>query len=168
MSSFRSDVAPPERNKMILVATDGSPLSTDAIAFAVELASEHHAEPIFVHLVPTLDLVLTIGVDSIGGAFPHEPTEHDHAVLKDAAAVAAPHAVASHDRPPGRLDRRGDCGLRGILRRDRHRLAQTRRGCQRSPRQRLARRLAPLEPSRADRSRRDRHRRGRTPYLADG
>jgi nucleotide-binding universal stress UspA family protein len=46
---------------MILVAADGSPSSTDAISFAVELASEHLAELIFVHLVPTLDLVPTSG-----------------------------------------------------------------------------------------------------------
>ena len=43
--------------KRILVATDGSPSSTEAVAFGVELAAEHVAELIFVHVVPRLDVV---------------------------------------------------------------------------------------------------------------
>lgn len=45
--------------KRILVATDGSPSSTEAVAFGVELATEHEAELIFVHVVPALDIVPT-------------------------------------------------------------------------------------------------------------
>ena len=78
----------------ILVTTDGSPSSTEAVAFGVELASEHEAELIFVHVVPTLDVVPATGF-GIGGAFPHEPSEHDHVLLEEAAAVASEHGVIS-------------------------------------------------------------------------
>jgi nucleotide-binding universal stress UspA family protein len=81
-------------NKMnrILVATDGSPPSAEAVAFAVDLASEHQSELICVHVVPAFDVV-SRGLDSV--AFPHEPSEHDHALLDDAAAVAAEHGIAA-------------------------------------------------------------------------
>jgi nucleotide-binding universal stress UspA family protein len=80
--------------KRILVATDGSPSSTEAVAFGVELASEHEAELIFVHVVPTLDVVPTTGF-GMSGAFPHEPSKHDHVLLEEAAAVASEHGVLS-------------------------------------------------------------------------
>ena len=81
--------------KRILVATDGSPSSTEAVAFGVELASEHEAELIFVHVVPTLDVVPATGFGGIGGAFPHEPSEHDHVLLEEAAEVASQQGVLS-------------------------------------------------------------------------
>ena len=80
--------------KRILVATDGSPSSTEAVAFGVELASEHAAELIFVHVVPTLDVVPATGF-GMGGAFPHEPSKHDHVLLEEAAAIASEHGVLS-------------------------------------------------------------------------
>ena len=80
--------------KRILVATDGSPSSTEAVAFGVELATEHQAELIFVHVVPTLDVVPATGF-GLGAAFPHEPSEHDHVLLEDAAAVASEHGIRS-------------------------------------------------------------------------
>lgn len=80
--------------KRILVATDGSPSSTEAVAFGVELASEHETELIFVHVVPTLDVVPATGF-GMGGAFPHEPSDHDHVLLDEAAAVASEHGVVS-------------------------------------------------------------------------
>ncbi len=79
--------------KRILVATNGSPSSAEAVDFGVELASEHEAELIFVHVVPTLDVVPAAGFGSICGAFPHEPSEHDHVSSEEAAATAAEHAV---------------------------------------------------------------------------
>lgn len=78
--------------KRILVTTDGSPSSAEAVAFGVELASEHEAELIFVHVVPTLDVVPSSGF-GIGGAFPHEISERDHSLLEEAAAVASEHEV---------------------------------------------------------------------------
>jgi nucleotide-binding universal stress UspA family protein len=80
--------------KRILVATDGSVSSTEAVQFGVELAAEHQAELIFVHVVPVLDVVPSSGF-GISGAFPHEPTEADRALLDDAAAVAFEHGVVS-------------------------------------------------------------------------
>ena len=79
--------------KRILVATDGSPSSTEAVALGVELACEHQAELVFIHVVPTLDLVPAAGFGAIGGAFPHEVGEHDRALLDAAAAVAAEHEI---------------------------------------------------------------------------
>lgn len=81
--------------KRILVAIDGSRSSTEAVAFAAELAGEHHAELIFVHVVPTLDVVPAAGFGAIGGAFPHPVSEHDRTLLDEAVAVAAEHEVAS-------------------------------------------------------------------------
>jgi len=81
--------------KRILVATDGSPSSAEAVAFGVDLAAEHDSELIFVHVVPMLDVVPVTGLGSIGGAFPHEPTRHDHQLLADAAAVSAEHGVVA-------------------------------------------------------------------------
>lgn len=81
--------------KRILVATDGSPSSTEAVAFGVVLAAEHQAELVFVHVVPTLDVVPVAGFGAIGGAFPHPVSEHDRTLLDEAAAVAAEHEVVS-------------------------------------------------------------------------
>ena len=76
----------------ILVATDGSPSAHEAIDFAVELAAEHEAALIFVHVVRTLDFVAD-DIEEDGYAVPHEPTERDHAVLEDAAARASERGV---------------------------------------------------------------------------
>lgn len=78
----------------ILVATDGSASAAEAIEFGVELAAEHQAELIFVHVVPELDLVPAT-VFSYGGAFPHEPSLEDRALLEHAAAIAEVHGVVS-------------------------------------------------------------------------
>ena len=43
--------------KRILVATDGSPAAMEAVAFGVELATEHESELMFVHVVPLVDVV---------------------------------------------------------------------------------------------------------------
>ena len=78
----------------ILVATDGSVSSSEAVEFGVELAAEHDAELIVAYVVPALDLVPAT-VFAIGGAFPHEPSIEDHVLLEDATAVAAEHGVRS-------------------------------------------------------------------------
>jgi nucleotide-binding universal stress UspA family protein len=56
--------------KRILVTIDGSPSSTEAVAFGVELAAEHRAELMFVHVVPKLDVVPAAGFGAIGAPFP--------------------------------------------------------------------------------------------------
>ena len=80
--------------KRILAATDGSAAAADAVRFAVELAAEHQAELLLVHVVPALDVVPAT-VFSVGGAFPHEPSIEDRVLLEDAAAVAAEHGVVA-------------------------------------------------------------------------
>ena len=80
--------------RRILVATDGSVSSTEAVQFGVELAAEHAAELMFVHVVPVVDMVPATGF-GIGGAYPHEPSGEDTALLEDAAAVAVEHGVVS-------------------------------------------------------------------------
>ena len=78
--------------KRIMVATDGSAASDEAVHFGVELANEYETELIFVHVVPRLDVVPASGF-GVGGAFPHEPSAHDHELLEDAAATAAEHGL---------------------------------------------------------------------------
>jgi nucleotide-binding universal stress UspA family protein len=80
--------------KRILVATDGSDSAAEAVEFGIELAAEHEAELIFGHVVPELDLIPAT-VFTYGGAFPHEPSLEDRALLEDAAALAEAHGVLS-------------------------------------------------------------------------
>jgi nucleotide-binding universal stress UspA family protein len=78
----------------ILVATDGSDSAAEAVEFAIELAVEHEAELILVHVVPALDIVPGSGF-GIGGAFPHEATPADRQLLDDAAVRAEEHDVVA-------------------------------------------------------------------------
>ena len=80
--------------RRILVASDGSVSSTEAVQFGVELAAEHAAELIFVHVVPVVDMVPATGF-GIGGAYPHEPSAEDIELLEDAAAVAVEHGIVA-------------------------------------------------------------------------
>ena len=80
--------------KRILVATDGSAPATEAVQLGVELAAEHDAKLVLVHVVPLLDVFPSAGF-GIAGAFPHEPTVHDRELLDEAAALAAERGVAA-------------------------------------------------------------------------
>lgn len=80
--------------KKILIATDGSASSAEAVGFGIELAAEHEAELIFVHVVPEVDVVPAAAF-GMTGAIPHEASAYDRELLDDAAAVAAEHGVAS-------------------------------------------------------------------------
>jgi nucleotide-binding universal stress UspA family protein len=77
----------------ILTATTRSSSSAEAVALAIELAAAQHAELIFVHVVPTLDIASSDEDEVV--AIPHDATEHDRAVLDDAAATARDHGVAA-------------------------------------------------------------------------
>jgi nucleotide-binding universal stress UspA family protein len=81
--------------KRILVATDGSGSSTEAVAFGVDLAAEHQSELIFVHVVPFLDVVPAMGFGGMSGALPHEIGEYDRTLLDEAAASAAEHEIVA-------------------------------------------------------------------------
>jgi nucleotide-binding universal stress UspA family protein len=76
----------------ILLATDGSDSAAEALEFGIELATEHEAELILVHVVPAVDLILVSGF-GVSSAFPHEPSIEEQALLEDAAAVADEHDV---------------------------------------------------------------------------
>jgi nucleotide-binding universal stress UspA family protein len=76
--------------KKILIATDGSASSAEAVEFGVELAAEHDAKVIFVHVAPALDAIPMVGV-GMGAGNPHVPhvlDAFDHAALEDADEIA--------------------------------------------------------------------------------
>jgi nucleotide-binding universal stress UspA family protein len=81
--------------KRILIATDGSPSSAEATRFGLELAVEHGAEALFVHVVPARDVVPTMGAFGFPGALPHDVTEHDRVSLDEALAAARESGVAA-------------------------------------------------------------------------
>jgi nucleotide-binding universal stress UspA family protein len=81
--------------KRILVATDGSPSATEAVAFGIELAAEQRTELVFVHVVPFMDVVPATGFGSLSGALPHEVSEHDGTLLDEAAASAGEHDLVA-------------------------------------------------------------------------
>jgi nucleotide-binding universal stress UspA family protein len=77
--------------KKILIATDGSASSAEAVDFGVELAAEHEAKVVFVHVAPALD-VIPEAVYGIGGAVPRVPhvlDAADRVSLEDAEHIAA-------------------------------------------------------------------------------
>ena len=76
----------------ILIATDGSPTSQEAIEFGIELAEEEDAAVVFVHVVPLMDRV-PMSVIGMVGALSHEPSEHDREALEEAEALAEQHGV---------------------------------------------------------------------------
>jgi len=83
--------------KRILIATDGSPASQEAVEFGVAVAAEHDAAVVFVHVVPRLDRVPMSGFAMVG-ARPHELTEHDREALEEAEAVAELHGVRARSK----------------------------------------------------------------------
>jgi nucleotide-binding universal stress UspA family protein len=76
--------------RLILIATDGSPSSSEAVDFGVELANEHEAKVTFVHVAPALDFIPEAGVGMVGVVprVPHVVTPFDHACLEDAEQIA--------------------------------------------------------------------------------
>jgi nucleotide-binding universal stress UspA family protein len=76
----------------ILIATDGSPASREAVEFGLELAEEHDSAVVFVHVIPLMDRVPMSGFGMVG-AVPHEPSEHDREALEEAEAVAEQQGV---------------------------------------------------------------------------
>jgi nucleotide-binding universal stress UspA family protein len=109
--------------KTILIATDGSPASREAIGFGLELASEHAAEVTFVHVAPVLDRSVSYSV-GLPAAAPHRIDEdrglrrHDRR-RPDRPRLARPRR--DRDRAPRqRLARRAARGAPAGARRARH------------------------------------------------
>jgi nucleotide-binding universal stress UspA family protein len=73
--------------KQILIAVDGSDESREAIDFGLELADEHAAQVVFVHVAPAVDVVPTSGF-GMTGAVPHELNDYDLGPLEDAKVLA--------------------------------------------------------------------------------
>jgi nucleotide-binding universal stress UspA family protein len=90
-----SSRAETDRLRKILVATDGSPTACDAVGVAADVAVEHGAELIIVHVVPLVDVTPPPAIDEPGPAFLHVPSAYDHEVLENAAALAAEHGVVA-------------------------------------------------------------------------
>jgi nucleotide-binding universal stress UspA family protein len=80
--------------RKILIATDGSPASQEAVEFGAALAEEHGAEAIFVHVVPFMDPEPMSGY-SIVGARPHRLTERERTMLDEAEAAAERRGIRS-------------------------------------------------------------------------
>src|SRR5262249_5028221 len=80
--------------KKILIAVDGSPASTEALEFGLDLAAEEAARALVVHVAPAIDTMPAVGFGMSHGAVVHELTEHDRAPLDAAKAVAAELGVA--------------------------------------------------------------------------
>jgi nucleotide-binding universal stress UspA family protein len=86
--------------KKILIATDGSASSAEAIEFGVELAAEHEAKVIFLHVAPSLDVVPVAGFGMVGAVprVPHELDAFDRAPLEDAEQIAAREGVEASSK----------------------------------------------------------------------
>jgi nucleotide-binding universal stress UspA family protein len=86
--------------KTIVIATDGSPSSGEAVDFGVELAAEHEAKVIFVHVAPALDVVAEAAYGMVGAIprVPHEVTAFDRVSLEDAEQIAADKGVEARSQ----------------------------------------------------------------------
>jgi nucleotide-binding universal stress UspA family protein len=88
-----------ETMKKILIATDGSASAAEAVEFGVELAAEHQAKVIFVHVDPALEPLP--GVLGFAGSLPRVPHELDavdRVPLDEAQAVATRQGVEASSK----------------------------------------------------------------------
>src|SRR5262245_44362724 len=74
--------------KRILIATDGSAPSTEALEVGLELAGTEHATAIVVHVVPAIDSVPVGGFGLSAAAMTHQLTPADRAPLGAALELA--------------------------------------------------------------------------------
>src|SRR3954452_18994525 len=81
--------------KKILIATDGSASSAEPVVFGVDLAAEHEAAVIFVHVASATDVLPMPCYDMAGAVqhVPHEVTAYDLVPLEEATEVATEHGV---------------------------------------------------------------------------
>ena len=74
--------------KKILIATDGSLSALRAVELGLELAEDEGAEPIFVHVAPTKDVLPVAGIGMVPVSVPHELGEADRTSLDEAVELA--------------------------------------------------------------------------------
>jgi nucleotide-binding universal stress UspA family protein len=79
--------------KAILIATDGSAPSTEALEFGLDLAAEENATAIVVHVVHAIDSVPVGGFGVTPGAFVHDVTDKEKSVLTEATRLAKARGV---------------------------------------------------------------------------
>jgi nucleotide-binding universal stress UspA family protein len=84
--------------KRILIATDGSPASLEAVELGLELAEEHGSQVTFVHVAPAADVLPVAFAMSGPVSVPHELGEHDYEALEDALALAEERGVPALKR----------------------------------------------------------------------
>jgi nucleotide-binding universal stress UspA family protein len=85
--------------RKILIATDGSSSALQAVEFGLELAEEHQAEPIFVHVAPAADVLPVAGFAMAGPvSVPHELDEHDRSSLEEALELAGRRGIEARSR----------------------------------------------------------------------
>ena len=78
--------------KTILIATDGSDSSREAVKFGLELAAEQHARPVVAHVAAAVDLLGSSGF-GVTAAQPHELTDSDWSPLEEARRLAHERAI---------------------------------------------------------------------------
>ena len=74
--------------KKILIATDGSAPSAEALQVGLDLAAQEGAETVVVHVIPSLDTLPSGGFGLATGAVAHAVTEADMQPLDAAEALA--------------------------------------------------------------------------------
>jgi nucleotide-binding universal stress UspA family protein len=88
--------------RKILIATDGSASSDEAVEFGLELAAEHEAKVIFVHVAPALDVLPEVAYGMGMGAavvrVPHVDSPVDHTAIDDAELRAVGAGVEATSR----------------------------------------------------------------------
>jgi len=85
--------------KTILIATDGSPAALQAVELGLELAEEHGAEPWFVHVAPSADVLPVAGFAMAGPvSVPHELDDHDRSSLDEALELAEERGIEARSR----------------------------------------------------------------------
>jgi nucleotide-binding universal stress UspA family protein len=85
--------------KRIVIATDGSPAALQAVELGLELAEEQGAEPWFVHVAPSADVLPVAGFAMAGPvSVPHELDEHDRTSLDEALELAEERGIDARSR----------------------------------------------------------------------
>jgi nucleotide-binding universal stress UspA family protein len=92
--------------KKILIATDGSPSALRAAELGLELAEEEGAQPIFVHVAPTKDVLPVAGIGMVPVSGPTEPRStrqsswrrNEASTPRRGCSAATPHTRSSRSR----------------------------------------------------------------------
>ena len=82
--------------KRIVIGTDGSACSREAVRWGLDLAEQHDAAVIFAHVVPPADPIPTSGW-GWSAAMPHTVSELDREPLDRASDLAAERGIRAPD-----------------------------------------------------------------------